>query len=410
MIRPIFTSLSPNLEEDDVKIACSLICKPTHWHQEEAVRTLEEEFMRRFPSQRAFAFATGRTCLFALLSQLNLQTDDEVLLQAYTCVAVPNPILWTKAHPIYVDCERETLNLSVEDLRRKITSKSRVLIIQHTFGQPARLKELLEIARAHHLFVIEDCAHALGARYDGNLVGSFGDVSFFSFGRDKVLSSVFGGMLLVKDPALASKIAAYQSSLPQPKKSWVFQQLLHPLLTSSAKKAYPLGIGKIILALGRKTRLLSQPVEPQEKQGEAPSFVYYRFSGALAELALHQLKKLERFQRHRTELATHYTHALKGSSFTLLSTGSNTSPAWLRFTIQTPRAKEILRDAKREQIHLGDWYRTPIAPQGVNYERICYYMCSNAEAIAKETVNLPTDIHITLADADQIIQFLKRYV
>ncbi len=410
MRRTLFTSLSPNLEWDDLWCALTQLFKPWRWRQGQTTKTLEEEFRVRFPSRYAFTFASGRTCLYAVLQALNLSLEDEVLLQTYTCVAVPNPILWVKAKPVYVDCDPKTLTLSLENLRRKITTRSKVLIIQHTFGHAAHLNELLALAREHHLFVIEDCAHALGGRYDGELLGSFGDASFFSFGRDKVLSSVFGGVLLVKDEELARNIQSYQDSLPFPKRVWVFQQLLHPLLTGFAKATYDLGLGKILLAFGRKTRLISQPVEPQEKQGRPPTFAYRRLSGALAPLALHQVTKLERFQTHRTELAKKYTEALRGKACLLPEPLAQSAPAWLRYTIQTPRAAEIRAEAKRAGIYLGDWYTTAIAPQGVDYSTVCYDGCPTAERIAKETVNLPTDIHITSEDADRIIHFISRFV
>lgn len=410
MTRPLFSGLSPNAESDDIVLACKQFLKPWTWRCTEPSKNLETFFREWLGITHAFAFDSGRTSLFAILSALQLQSEDEVLLQSYTCVAVPNPILWTKARPIYVDIDARTFNMSPEDLRRKITPRSRALIIQHTFGQPAPLKELLEIAKAHNLFVIEDCAHALGARYDGALVGTFGDASFFSFGRDKVLSSIFGGLLVVKDKTLAERIALYQTSLPQPNPRWIAQQLLHPLLAGIAKATFAIGLGKLLLFIGRKTRLISQPVEACEKQGVAPSFLFHRFPGALATLALHQLQKRERFQEHRTLLAARYTEGLREASFKLPESPANTSSAWLRYTIQTPRAAEILPEAKREQIYLGDWYATPIAPSGVNYERICYHECPVASAVALTTVNLPTDIHITPADADRIILFLQRFV
>jgi perosamine synthetase len=410
MRRTLFTSLSPNLEWDDVWCAVRQLIRPWRWQEERATKTLEDKFRTWFVAPFAFAFASGRTCLYAILQTLNLHAEDEVLLQAYTCVAVPNPILWTGAKPVYVDCDPKTLTLSLEDLRRKITTRSKVLIIQHTLGQAAHLNELLALAREHHLFVIEDCAHALGGRYNGQLLGSFGDASFFSFGRDKVLSSVFGGMLLVKDNVLAGKIQSYQASLPFPRTIWVMQQLLHPLLTGFAKATYDFGLGKILLAFGRKTHLISQPVEPQEKQGQAPSFAYHRLSGALSPLACHQLTKLERFHAHRIKLAQKYAEALRERACKLPEPVENSTPAWLRYTIQTPRAVEIRAEAKREGIYLGDWYTTSIAPQGVDYTKVCYDSCPTAEQIARETVNLPTDIHITSEDADRIIHFMYRFV
>lgn len=410
-MRPIFTGLAPTIEKEDVIVALKTLLQPWTWRRRDIIKTFEEEVRRFFHADHALTFDSGRTCLTAILRALELKENDEVLLQAYTCVAVPNPICWCRARPIYVDCDRETLNMSPEDLRRKITDRSRVLIIQHTFGQPAPLTELLAIAREYQLFVIEDCAHALGARYDGQLVGTFGDASFFSFGRDKVLSSVFGGMVVLPDSRLFSAIKEYRDTLPEPALVWILQQLLHPLLTFVAKQTYHLGLGKILLAFGRKTRLLSLPVQPCEKEGLPPTFVFHRYSGALAQLARHQWKKRERLHRHRRECAEEYMEALKQiPSLRLPITSPQHDPAWLRYTVQTVQADTLRAAAKREGIYLGDWYTTPIAPQGVNYERICYDTCPLAERAARETINLPTDIHISSHDIRRIIELIQRTI
>ncbi len=166
----IFTSLSPNTEPDDISLAFKLRLFPSFRKKTLGSRSrLEHSISTYVPLPHAFAFDSGRTSLFAILSALNLSSTDEVLLQTYTCVAVPEPILWVGSKPVYVD-SLDDFTMDPKDLEQKITSKSRVLIIQHTFGTPAHLEELLLIARRHNLFVIEDCAHALGAEYKGKKV------------------------------------------------------------------------------------------------------------------------------------------------------------------------------------------------------------------------------------------------
>ncbi|MBP7134180.1 aminotransferase class I/II-fold pyridoxal phosphate-dependent enzyme [Patescibacteria group bacterium] len=409
MSTPLFTSLSPNVERDDVLHALGLLLKPWRWRNTQSTKKLEDVWKAFHNMPYAVAFSSGRNCLFEILNFVHLHPEDEVLLQAYTCVAVPNPILWTGATPIYVDCDRETLTLSPVDLRRKITRRSKVLIIQHTFGQPAALDELLEIAREHNLFVIEDCAHALGARYKGELVGTRGDASFFSLGRDKVLSSVFGGIALTKREDLGLFLQQAQQRTTAPPRLWVLQQLLQPILTSLAKTFYGVGLGKALLGFSKKVGLLSPPVETIERQGGKPHFLSYAFAGALAELALYQFRKLGRFNTHRTQRALQYRQALEGSFSTQVPL-PDTNPTFLRYVLRASNVERIMNDAKREHVFLGDWYTTPIAPAQVNLQSIQYTECPNAEAVARQTINLPTDIHISEQDAERLITFLKRYV
>lgn len=115
-----------------------------------------------------------------------------MILQAYTCVSVSNAIIATGAKPIYVDIDAQTLNINPQLIEKHITQKTKAIIVQHTFGIPADIHAIQSIVKKHQLFFIEDCAHALGAQYKEKMVGSFGDIAVYSFGRDKVISSVNG--------------------------------------------------------------------------------------------------------------------------------------------------------------------------------------------------------------------------
>ena len=143
---PISTSLSPNTENDDVLLAIKLLFQPWRLKKGAAVKQLEEEFKKYLKVKYAISFNSGRSGLIAILNALNIkERDDEILLQAFTCNAAVNPILERKAKPVFVDID-DTLNLDPEDLKKKITSKSKAVIIQHTFGWPT--KGIEEIGRA----------------------------------------------------------------------------------------------------------------------------------------------------------------------------------------------------------------------------------------------------------------------
>ena len=314
-MKPIFTNLAPNWQWDDVMLAARLIFQPWKWRQGRGAARLEQLFTEWLPTPQAFAFSSGRAALYAILKSFGLQSGDEVLLQAYTCVAVPDPILWTGAKPVYVDCEEGTFNMSPRDLERKITSRARVLIIQHTFGLPANLDALLAIAKKHSLFVIEDCAAYSGAR-----VGTFGDAAIFSFGRDKVISSVFGGLAVVRDANIAGRVRGLQNQMRLPSLLWVLQQLLHPIVMWKVKIFYRVfGLGKFILALSKALHLISKAVYAAEKKGGKPKFVERRMSNALALLALHQFEKLEKFNAQRRKIAELYGEGLHNPSHPPLS-------------------------------------------------------------------------------------------
>jgi perosamine synthetase len=408
----ITTSLSPNTEKDDVLLALKLLFQPWKWTKGQTAQTLESDFKQYFKTKYAISFESGRTCLYSILSSLNLKPEDEVLIQSYTCVAVPEPILWVNAKPIYVDINPQTLNTSAEDLEKKITKNSKVIIIQHTFGNPAGLKQIIEIAKRHNLFIIEDCCHALGAEYHDKKVGTFGDVSFFSFGRDKVISSVFGGILVANNEEIGAEIEDFKEKKCRlPSKGWVLQQILHPIIFATVKPLYTfLNLGKIILEVSKRLRITSKAVYAEEKQGKRPNFILKKLPNAMAMMALHQFKKLNKLNDHRRDLANFYTKELENEKIQTIKEESNTKNIYLRYTVLTKNPAEIHKEMRKHNIYLGDWYDRAVAPKGVNYQKIHYnpQACPNAEKAAEMTINLPTHIGISKNDAQQIIKHLKK--
>jgi len=411
--RPISISLSPNTEKDDVRLAKQLLFQPGKWIKGEAAFQLEKAFGDYLGSENAVSFNSGRSALLAILKSLELNSGDEILLQAFTCNAAVNPIIWAGLKPVFVDCEEETFNLFPEDLQRKINDRSKAVIIQHTFGQPAETEKILEICRQNNLILIEDCAHALGAEisFAGEMkkVGTFGRASFFSFSRDKVISSVYGGMAVTNDDNLAQKIRKYQRSIGYSSSGWVFQQLLHPILMN--KLILPLyGIGgKYLLLLFQQFHLLSKAVHWKEKRGRQPGYFPRAMPNALAILALNQLLKLERFNLHRQKIADFYFRELKDSPFELPFVREGTKPVFLRFIVRTPEAKRIIKQAWAKNLLIGDWYTSPVAPDDTQLNKVGYVLgsCPVAEKLAQETMNLPTHINISETDAQKIINFLK---
>lgn len=409
--QPISISLSPNTEKDDIFLALKLLFQPWLWKEGKIIQELEDEFKNYLGLTYAISFNSGRSALMAILKSLDLAEGNEVLLQAFTCNAAVNPILWSNLKPVYVDCNEKTFNIDIEDLKRKITSKSRVVMIQHTFGLPADIDEILEICQKNNLILIEDCAHSLGAEYRGKKVGRFGKAALFSFSRDKVISSVYGGMAVTDDEKLAKKLKEFQQKIGYPSYFWIKQQLLHPVLMNLLiLPTYKIS-GKYLLILFQWLQILSKAVHWKEKRGKSPGYFPKTLPNALAWLALNQFKKLERFNNHRKEIANFYYNELKNSSFELPKTLEDRDHIFLRFTIKHPKAHHIIKKAWQRNLLIGDWYDNVIAPHDTKLDKIQYQMgsCPKAEKLAKETFNLPTHINISQKDAQKIVDFLKRY-
>ena len=421
--------MSPNTEWDDVWLAIKMIPGiifrgTARNNTQKYAEKLEDEFKKYLGTNFAYSFNSGRSSLMAILYALGIKEGDssfakasgdkEILIQAFTCNAVPNPILWLGAKPIYVDID-DSLNIDPEDLEKKICSRSRAIIVQYTFGFPVKMDRILEIAKRHNLYVVEDCAHSLGARYDEKLVGTIGDIAFFSFGRDKVISSVWGGMVATNNPDFAGKIEEFQQNLFYPSKFWIFQQLLHPILFNLFILPFYnfFSFGKLLLVLFQKFNLLSKAVTKKEKAGLRPPYFPKKMPEALAMLALNQFRKLERFNEHRRKIADLYKKNLirkfeKDSLFVDEIPGG----IYWRYPIFAENPEEIAKKAKKSGILFDDgWWGSSIMPKGTELAKMGYKIgdCPKAEKIAKHILSLPTHVNISEKDAQKIVNFLADY-
>jgi len=416
-LKPISISLSPNTEKDDVQLASKLIRQPKNWREGEKNKELEEEFKKYLGVNYTFSFNSGRSAFLAILEALGIKEGDEVLLQAFTCNAAVNPILEVGARPVFVDIDN-TLNIDPVALRKKITPNSKIVIIQHTFGWPAQIDKILEIVKEYNLILIEDAAHALGAQYQGKFCGTFGDAAFFSLGRDKIISSIFGGMAVTNNQQIAKKIKEFHDSLDYPSNFWIFQQLLHPtLINYLILPAYGLSnnLGRILLGAFHRLSVLSKAVYKEEKRGKIPEYFPKRLPNALSILALNQFRKLARFNRHRREIANFYQKELKNTNLVLplAGAGKDRVPTFMRYPVLVNfDTDELLRKLRRRKIFLDDgWRKSPIVPPDTKLETMKYIKgsCPQAEKVVQSIVNLPTNINISRKDAQKIIDFLKRY-
>ncbi|MHC4326207.1 MAG: DegT/DnrJ/EryC1/StrS family aminotransferase, partial [Planctomycetota bacterium] len=170
------------------------------------IKEYQQKFARFFGAERAFAFWKGRVALYALLRALDVVEGDEVILPGYTCVMNVNPIKYAGARPVYVDIEPNTFNMNVNLLEEKITNKTKLIIAQHTYGYPCEMDAIMKIAKGNDIPIIEDCCLALGSKYNGRMVGTFGQAGYFSSQWNKTYTTGLGGMTITSDRQLAERI------------------------------------------------------------------------------------------------------------------------------------------------------------------------------------------------------------
>lgn len=156
----------------------------------------EKAFSEYKQSSLAIAVNSGTAALFLLLSALNLQPEDEVITTPLTFVATANVVLHHGAKLVFADIHPDTLNIDIQSIQEKTTSKTKAIIVVHVAGHPCDMRPILEWAEKHHIAVIEDCAHAIEAKYENQSVGTLGLGGAFSFYANKNITTAEGGMLI----------------------------------------------------------------------------------------------------------------------------------------------------------------------------------------------------------------------
>ena len=395
---PISIAILPTFQADDYFLAVKLLFSPWNYFNRQKEVALRQKIKEYFNGKHVFLFDSGRTSLFILLKAMGFAARDEILLQAFTCVVVPNAVRGTGATPIYVDVD-DNLNLSAADMEKKITPRSRAVIIQHSFGLPAETEEISRICQAHNLILIEDLAHALGNYYQGKPLGTFGKASILSFGRDKVISGICGGAILTNDENLAKEVEKIVSALPYRSFFWVLRQLCYPLCMLIVLNTYSFfGLGKLIHFALNFLKILPRVVTREEKRGEKSEMFYVGLPGALSALALNQLKKLDVFTAHRKKIAQVYASSLK-STF-------NGDCSYLRYNIFVDEPRALREFAAKRNIFLGDWYNKVVAPKDVELDKVDYVAgsCPQAENSCRKIVNLPTNPNMGLDEARRVVE------
>jgi len=166
------------------------------------INKFEDEFAKFIGTKYALTVANGTVGLHLALVSLGIKEGDEVIVPDLTFIATANAVKYTGAMPIFADIDKETWCISVEDIERKITPRTKAIIPVHLYGHPADMDPIIEIAKRYNLYIIEDCAEAHGAEYKGKKVGSIGHCGVFSFYGNKIITTGEGGMITTNDEKL----------------------------------------------------------------------------------------------------------------------------------------------------------------------------------------------------------------
>jgi perosamine synthetase len=202
-------------------------CLDTGWISSEGpfIRQFEERFSGRIGRKNGIAVSNGSAALDVAVAALGLGNGDEVILPTFTIISCAASIVRAGATPVLVDSDPDTWNLDVAQVEKKITARTRAIMVVHIYGLPVDMTPVLEIANKYRLKVIEDAAEMHGQTYRGKPCGSFGELSVFSFYANKHITTGEGGMIVTDDGQLAERCRSLRNLCFIPEKRFVHEEL-----------------------------------------------------------------------------------------------------------------------------------------------------------------------------------------
>ncbi|MCG9057101.1 DegT/DnrJ/EryC1/StrS family aminotransferase [Laribacter hongkongensis] len=382
--------LSATLDRHDLETAERWLADPQLGNDTRLTGDWENRFARWLGGGTARAFMGGRAALLAVVRALGLGQGDEVIVPAFSCQCVANAIRFAGASVRYADIETDSFGLDLDATRAALGPATRAILLQHTFGLPSRdTAGLLRLAHERSLWVIEDCAHALGARWQGRLLGTLGDAAVFSFERSKIITCIHGGMAVVHDPYAADQLARLAERAPLPDDDSLRGQLasvVHDYWVRAAPERRPAAE----VLPGLPAAVLPQ-MWPEEFEGVWLERYGQRMPSSLADLAGQQFARLPEILARRQAQAAYWRDWALARGWQVADPQPDSEPVWLRFPVlppddalkQSPEALAAL--AAELGVEIGVWFTTAAHPVAVDLPD-----CPVGLSAARRCLNLPT--------------------
>ena len=367
----------PSIGEEEIK-AVGQVLKSGWLTMGPEVLKFEDHFKKFYKTKNALAVSSATAGIHLALVGLNISHRDEVILPSYTFASCANTIVWTGAKPVFTDIKKEGFLIDPEEIKRKITHKTKAIMVVHFGGQMAEMDEIVKIARQKNLKIIEDCAHSLAATFQGKLAGTIGDVGVFSFYPTKNITTGEGGMVITKDDQSAEKIQVLR---------------LHGMSTDAFNR---------YSSKGRWYYEISQ------------AGFKYNMTDIAAAIGIVQLTKLKTMDQLRLKIAQTYLKNLQGvPGLTLPISLPERKNVWHLFPILVePNLREKLIDALREfnvssSVHFIPLHLQPFYQKNYGYKKGDLPV---SEEVFEREISLPIYPKLTISQVEYICQVIKYFM
>ncbi|MGQ0568888.1 MAG: DegT/DnrJ/EryC1/StrS family aminotransferase [Armatimonadota bacterium] len=347
--------------DDEIRETVLRVLERTPYYAGPETAAFEAELAAYCGVGYGVAANSGTSCLLLALLARGVGPGDEVILPTNTFVSVPECVLFVGATPVLTDVEPDG-NVSRSIVERHLTSRTRAIVPVHMFGHPVDMDPLMELATARDLFVIEDAAHALGARYKGRRVGSLGHVGFFSFAGKSITVCGQAGMAVTGDANLAAEMSTRRVH------GW--QQRVGNVWHVAEKMGLNLRTSELLSAIGRVN-----------------------------------LRKLDRWTAARASHAARYTASLSvgPAPVVLPATRADQEPGWLHYVIRAPRRDALRAHLDSRGIDTSIHYPVPFHRQPAFHTLAPDpAVFPEAEAMAADMLTLPSHPWMTTDEVDYV--------
>lgn len=361
------------IEQDDIQAVVDVL-KSDFLTTGPKIAEFEQTVADYVGAKYAVAISNGTSALHAACFAAGIGPGDEVITTPLTFAASANCVLYCGGTPVFADVDPKTYNIDPEDIRRKITDRTKAIIAVHLAGQPCDMDAIHSIAREYGLIVIEDGAHALGSVYKGKKVGSMSDMTTFSFHPVKPITTGEGGMIVTDNDDFYKKMILFRSHgitrddsmMTRNDGPWFYQQ-------------FDLGYN-------------------------------YRITDIQCALGCSQMKKLDRFLARRKEIVARYNEAFADCDNIITPYQlSDTESGWHLYIVQVKNCdrRKVFENMREKgigvNVHYIPVYMHPYY-QEHGYENV---HCANAEEIYSHIISLPLYPGLTFEQQDYVIDTLK---